>query len=233
MYNLIDNMIGGYYPLFMGNEELGDAGYVYQLTTPSYSKTTLKPYISMTKVCDYVPSKTGEKTVSMDNDILFNIMDEPYRNTFKDDKGNIDRSKINWAGQVRRLIDAKAVKIIPNIQRGGFPLIEISGTDLDVQKSLILNLRAALKWRKYKISAGKKIDILWTRTKYAVFEIVGDGDFYSLKPVGMYANSDIRMKNDLTGDYVFEPLERFSKKVPEFLSGIKELEAGFITRRDF
>ena len=231
MYNLTDNMIGGYYPFFMTNEELGDAGYVYQITTPSYNKTTLKPYISLAKVCDKTFSVKGEKVISRDNDILFYGLEEQYRESLKDENGIIDRSKINWVGQVRRAVDIKGARVIPNIQKDGFPLIEITGLDLDIQKNLILNLRSNFRWKRYKIKAGNKIDVLWTKTTFMVFDICeGEDDSYRLVPCGLYKTTDISLKNNLLPkNFTFES-QRYSKKVSDFLTGIKHLEERFYER---
>ena len=231
MYNLQDNMIGGYYPFFMTNEELGDTGYVYQITTPSYNKTTLRPYISLTKVCDKTFPAKGEKIISRDNDILFYGLEEQYRESLKDEHGVVDRSKINWVGQVRRAVDIKGARVIPNIQKDGFPLIEITGTDLDIQKNLILNLRNNFRWKRYKIKEGNKIDVLWTKTTFMVFDIrEGDDDSYRLVPCGLYRTTDISLTNNLLPEnFTFES-QRYSKKASEFLIGIKRLEERFLDR---
>ena len=234
MYNLTDNMIGGYYPFFMTNEELGDTGYVYQLITPSYNKATLRPYITLTKVCDKTFAPKGEKIISRDNDVLFYGIDDQYKESLKNEDGNIDRTKINWVGQVRRAIDVKGARVIPNSQKDGFPLIEITGYDTDIQKNLILSLRSNFRWRRYKIKPGNKIDVLWTRTTFMVFEICAGSEGYYLKPCGLYKNEDLSLRHNLLPDNFGETFEsgEYPKKISDFLAKIKYIESGFTDREE-
>ena len=113
-------MIGKTFPFFMSNKNLGDAGYVYQVSSPSYNKMTFRPYITLTKVCDRTFSERGEKIVSRENDVLFATLDDQYKESLKDESGVIDRSKVNWVGQVKRLINSRGTRVIQNSQRDGF-----------------------------------------------------------------------------------------------------------------
>lgn len=228
-------MIGGYYPFFMTNEELGDTGYVYQISSPNYNKVSLRPYITMNKVCDRTFSEKGEKIVSRENDVLFAALDDKYREMLKDEEGNIDRSKVNWVGQVKRLIDAKGTRVLQNTQRDGFPLIEITGYDTYIQKNLIVNLRSDIRWRKYNFAVGKKVDLLYAKGLIAVFELTdADPDNYGLKPVGLYKTTDITLKDNLLAGTCLETAEikTYSKRIPELLSELRKYESKFYDRRD-
>ena len=232
MYYITDNMIGGYFPFFMTNEELGTAGFVYQIGSPSYNKQTLKPYISLFKVCDMILDKEG-KSVSKDNDLLVAILDEQYKESLKDEEGTIDRSKVNFTSCVKRMVDIKGTRVIPNQMRDGFPLVEINCVDTSIQANLLVNIRNSLRWKKYRIKVGNTVDVLWSHTKFAVFEICGDADSFWLKPVGLYKNTDIMMRDNLYEEGCMPEFEdrRYEKKLPEFLNGIRSLEHGFVSRQ--
>lgn len=231
MYYLEDNMIGGCFPFFMTNEELGTSGFVYQIGSPSYNRQTLRPYISMFKVCDTVTERE-DKSAPRDNDILVAILDEQYKESLRDEEGNIDRSKVNFPSCVKRMVDIKGTRVIPNQMRDGFPLIEINTVDTTIQANLLVNLRNSLRWKKYSIKVGNKVDVLWSHTKYAVFEICGDSDNFWLKPVGIYKNTDILMKDNLYEEGCMPEFEdrRYEKRVSDLLNGIKSLEHGFVGR---
>lgn len=231
MYYLEDNMIGGCFPFFMTNEELGTSGFVYQIGSPSYNRQTLRPYISMFKVCDMVAERE-DKSAPRDNDILVAILDEQYKESLRDEEGNIDRSKVNFPSCVKRMVDIKGTRVIPNQMKDGFPLIEINTVDTTIQANLLVNLRNSLRWKKYSIKVGNKVDVLWSHTKYAVFEICGDSDNFWLKPVGIYKNTDILMKDNLYEDGCMPEFEdrRYEKRVSDLLNGIKSLEHGFVGR---
>lgn len=230
MYNLTDNMIGGRFPFFMTNEELGTEGFIYQIGSPSYNKQTLKPYITMFRVCDLV----GEKVTPKDNDILVAVLDEQYKESLKNDDGVIDRSKINFASCVKRMVDVKGTRVIPNQAKDGFPLIEIDCSDTTIQANLIVNIRNNIRWKRYKIRVGNKVDVLWSHTKFAVFEICGDNSNFWLKPVGLYKNTDILMKENLYTEGCMPEFEdrKYEKKLPDLLNGIRSLEHGFVSRLD-
>ena len=233
MYYLENNMIGGIYPFFMTNENLGESGYLYQVGTPSYNRQTLRPYISLFKVCDMVTEKE-DKSSSKDTDVLVSILDEQYKESLKDSEGVIDRSKINFPSCVKRMVDIKGTRVIPNQMRDGFPLVEINCLDLSIQANLITNIRNSIRWKKYRIKVGNLVDVLWTKTKYAVFEICGDNNNFWLKPVGLYKNTDILMKENLYTEGCMPEFEdrRYEKKLPDFLGGIRSLEHGFVNRQD-
>lgn len=230
MYYIENNMIGGKYPFFMTNEELGTCGFIYQLGSPSYNRQTLKPYITLFRVCDLVDDKANPK----DNDILVAILDEQYKESLKDGDGNIDRSKINFPSCVKRMVDVKGTRVIPNQSKDGFPLVEINCIDTTIQANLLVNLRSNLRWKKYRIRVGNKVDVLWSHNKFAVFEICGDNNNFWLKPVGLYKNTDILLKDNLYTEGCLVGFEdrKYEKKLPDLLNGIKSLEHGFVTRLD-
>ena len=225
-------MIGKAFPFFMSNKNLGDAGYVYQVSSPSYNKMTFRPYITLTKVCDRTFSEKGEKIVSRENDVLFATLDDQYKESLKDESGVIDRSKVNWVGQVKRLINSRGTRVIQNSQRNGFPLVEITTVDLDIQKNLILNLRNNFRWRRYKFGEGECVDILYTPDTFAVYKLEESEDKYSLKPVGLYKNTDVALKNNLISGTVLETSEPVlvSKKIPDLMATLRDLESSFYDR---
>lgn len=230
MYSLENNLIGGYYPFFTTNTNLEDGGYVYQTMSPTYNKTTLKPYFSMTKVCDRTFAPKGEKIVSRDVDVIYNTLDEQYIESLKNEEGVIDRSRINWVAQVKKLVGIKGTRVLPLQPRESFPMVEINGYDIDIQKNLILNLRYMVKWRKYRIKPGEKVDILWTKNQFLVCGICShpSGGF-QLEPIGLYMNNDIAMKDNLLRpgliDVASEEDLVLPKRVQDFLEGIKSIEA--------
>ena len=66
---------------------------------------------------------------------------------------------------------------------------------------------------------------------FMVFDICeGEDDSYRLVPCGLYKTTDISLKNNLLPkNFTFES-QRYSKKVSDFLTGIKHLEERFYER---
>ena len=203
-------LLGRYFPFFTTNTELGDSGYIFQITTPGYNKKSLKPYISLSKVAE----RTNRKNESDETDVIYLTFPEEFKDSLKNDKGIVDKKKIVWEEQVKRLVGS-SVKVVPSEEPGKFPMIEYSGGyDNQAQVNLIVNLRNNLRWKTQRISKGNKIDVLWTKDKFAVFEIDGDNEFYWLKPVGLYKNNDLMlMRNLFQGELPGFVEEKYARKI--------------------
>ena len=214
-------LIGNYYPFFTTNNSLGDSGYIYLVCSPSYNKKTLKPYLTIAKVTE----KTDRKGESEETEIIYATFPEEFKDGLKNDKGVVEKKKINWEEQVRRLIGIPTVKVVSPDAQGKFPMIELNPSDNSAQINLITNLRNNLRWKTQRIAKGHKIDILWTKTQFAVFEIDGDNDNFWLKPVGLYKNNDVALvHNLLSGELPGFNAEKYSRKIGVFLNSIKQLE---------
>lgn len=223
------SLLGRYYPFFTTNTELGDSGYIFQVTTPGYNKKTLKPYFSLSKVAE----RTPKKFESDETEVIYLTFPEEFKEGLKNEKGFIDKKKVVWEEQVKRLIGS-STKVVPSEEAGKFPLLEYSGGhDNQAQINLIVNLRNNLRWKTQRISKGNKIDVLWTKNQFAVFEIDGDNENYWLKPVGLYKNNDLMlMRNLFTGELPGFTEEKYARKIGIFLGKIRDLEFASFTRND-
>lgn len=222
MENENNSLIGLYYPFFTTNNSLGDSGFIFQVTTPGYNKKTLKPYLSLSKVAEKTDRKGGECD---ETDLIYITFPEEFKEGLKNEKGKVDRKKINWEEQVKRLIGPVNTKIVPNKDSRLFPLFELNSYDNTAQINLIVNLRNNLRWKTQKISKGQKLDLLWTKTQFIVVEIDGDNDNFWLKPVGLYKNNDLSLIHNLLGDELPGwTEEKYGRKIGVFLNSLKELE---------
>ena len=222
MENENSSLIGLYYPFFTTNNNLGDSGFIFQVTTPSYNKKTLKPYLSLTKVAEKTDRKGGECD---ETDLIYITFPEEFKEGLKNEKGKVDRKKINWEEQVKRLIGPVNTKIVPNKDSRMFPLFELNSYDNTAQINLIVNLRNNLRWKTQRISKGQKLDLLWTKTQFIVVEIDGDNDNFWLKPIGLYKNNDLCLVHNLLGDELPGwTEEKYGRKIGVFLNSLKELE---------
>ena len=222
MENENNSLIGLYYPFFTTNNSLGDSGFIFQVTTPGYNKKTLKPYLSLSKVAEKTDRKGGECD---ETDLIYITFPEEFKEGLKNEKGKVDRKKINWEEQVKRLIGPVNTKIVPNKDSRLFPLFELNSYDNTAQINLIVNLRNNLRWKTQKISKGQKLDLLWTKTQFIVVEIDGDNDNFWLKPVGLYKNNDLSLVHNLLGDELPGwTEEKYGRKIGVFLNSLKELE---------
>lgn len=222
MENENNSLIGLYYPFFTTNNNLGDSGFIFQVTTPGYNKKTLKPYLSLSKVAEKTDRKGGECD---ETDLIYITFPEEFKEGLKNEKGKVDRKKINWEEQVKRLVGPVNTKIVPNKDSRLFPLFELNSYDNTAQINLIVNLRNNLRWKTQKISKGQKLDLLWTKTQFIVVEIDGDNDSFWLKPIGLYKNNDLCLVHNLLGDELPGwTEERYGRKIGVFLNSLKELE---------
>lgn len=215
-------LIGNYYPFFTTNNSLGDSGFIYQVASPSYNKKTLKPYVTITKVTE----KTDRKVESDETDIIYSTFPEEFKDSLKNEKGVVEKKKINWEEQVRRLIGIPATKVVTPERPGDFPMFELNTSDNSAQINLITSLRNNLRWKTQRIGKGQRIDVLWTKTQFAVFEIDGDNENFWLKPVGLYKNNDVALVHNLLSGEELPGFtnEKFPRKIGIFLNNIKQLE---------
>ena len=215
-----NSLIGSCYPFFLSNNELSESSYyLYRIYSPSLSPELI-PYISLEKI--------SEKTRS----------NEPH------EKG-ADLISVCLG---KRASNEKACEFVQSILKreeeivikantsNKFPLIEMANTN-SPQKSLIVGLRDALRWRIYRFIPGRFIDVLWTPTKFVVFKInAEEQDAISLEPVAVYDNNDVNLTNPLnvnlnTIDY---PKEKFSGKgkASDLNRLLKRLEWNSFERRE-
>jgi hypothetical protein len=106
-----------------------------------------------------------------------------------------------------------------------FPLFDYSTYTL---RSIIIGLRDNIRWNRYRITSGKKIDMLLSPTQYGVFKIKGDKESIWLELDGVYDNLDIEQQNPLNVDTtkVQYPKEKFfgDKKSSELNRAIRSYE---------
>lgn len=205
------NLIGNYYPMYLGNEGTDVSCYLYQVVSPGLTEK-LDPIISMQKVGEI--TKKGDfqaksNTEMMSSDIL------AYLN---------GKSRDGILDYFKELIDDENVI---DYGESEFPGFVMKDEDPSVQKGLIVDIRDAIRWKYYKFAPGSTVDILWTPTQYAVCEVVegSEKDSIRLVPKALYDMRDIARVNpipcefenyvpqDFSGKYRVSELNRTIKKI--------------------
>lgn len=219
--NLSGSMLGYICPFYLSNGNLNSAYYQYEIYSPGLtqedsSEESCIPYISLTKISEKVKNDPSGKDI----DILTALV-----GTNKDDA---------WEHLLGEYLKKENNIEIFNPGNGNFPYI-VMQEGLNIQRSLIVNLRDSIRWKFYRFTPGRFIDILWTNDKFVVFKIEGNDTELWLKPVGMYNTSDVEMTNPLKVNLesIDYPKEKFSKeagKISELNRMIKRLEWGSFDR---
>lgn len=180
-YNLVNSMIGNVYPFFLSNQCPNESYYLYKIYSPKLSPDCI-PYISLEKVSE----KTKNEPYGHGSDVI----------SILTGKKGIEEKSVNF------LLENILKKENPVIDKNGqeFPLIEMENGN-NLQKSIIIGLRDAIRWKLYKFTTGRFVDILWTPTQFVLFEVKGDDEKNPetiwLEPVGVYNNSDVNLEHPL------------------------------------
>lgn len=188
-----DTMMGKSYPFFLGNSVLGRSYYLYEIYSPCLNSKG-NPTFSFKKVSERVEdgpdSVVPSYLIGKDSDIIAYV-------------SNTKKVKKTYLEYLKGIYRNDDVVIEEYRGKHGFPTTEINLEDEGntLQKQAVINLRDSLRWRAYKFSVGKRVDLLYTPTEFVVYEVVsGDNNTISLKPIAAYKNSDIEMKNPLKVD---------------------------------
>lgn len=216
-YNLFNSMIGNQYPFFLNNSALKDSYYLYQILSPSLSPNCI-PYISLTKISE----KTKSEPYGNDSDIISICLGT---------KKNIEKTAPEF---IESLLKKEDPLVEGNNKK--FPLVEMENGN-NLQKSIIIGLRDALRWKSYKFTPGHFVDILWTSKDFLVFEIKGDKETIWLEPVAAYRNTDVNLETPLFVDWsrVDYPKDKFIgvTKASDLNRIIKRIEWNSFDRRPF
>lgn len=207
------NLIGNYYPMYLGNEGDEVSCYLYQVVSPSLTKD-LDSIVSMQKVGEI--TKKGDfqaksNTEMMSSDIL------AYLN---------GKSKDGVLDYFKELVNDE----VEVIDRGEseFPGFVMKNEDPSTQKGLIIDIRDAIRWKHYKFAPGSEVDVLWTPSHYAVC-VVEEGsvkDSIRLVPKALYDMRDIARVNPVPYEFEdYEPQDFSGKyRVSELNRTIKKIE---------
>lgn len=179
----LTNLIGNYYPFFLGNSDLRSSHYLYQIYSPGLDEKTQCPLLSLRKV--------SEKTT--DNPELPTGSDLDIAKVCTGDKGITSKSALRFIEQIMR---RERAKVIVEGKENNLPSIEPTENN-SAQRSLITNLRDSLRWKTYRFSKGKFIDILWTKTEFLLCEICEDETGSWLEPRALFKNTDTCLKNGI------------------------------------
>ena len=202
-YNFSYNCwIGRYYPFFLtnGNNNSNNQYYLYAIDSPSLSPSNL-PYVSLRKMGEKTKAGSGFPGGSGNDVLNLLVKKEP-----QDFKYVVDRKSVNMVRDILRPFDVRVEKSGKN-----FPLIEFRG-NVGVQKTLITTLRSMIRQKFYRISPGRYIDVMMTKTEYVVFKVKGsDAELY-LEPVALYKNTDVERERPfkVNFDSLYCPKEKFS-----------------------
>lgn len=226
MIESLNNYLGNYYPFFLNNYNLTDQHYLYQLYSPGINENQ-NPYISMIKVSE----KTHYGIYGKETDILRLCIDKP-----KEGEDSTKQTPIEYLESMFKNLGVE-------IKAGGskkFPMIEIKETleheSLEIPRTLIVNLRDSLRWKFYRFYKDRYIDILWTPTDFALYQIKIDDENLFLEPVGLYENRDVMMQDKLDVNYYKLQTYKWKKdliKATDLNRFIRKLEWGAFDRRPF
>ena len=187
-----NNMIGKRYTFYLGNYDLKNYYYIYQISSPKMNNKTLTPYVSLSQVVE----KTGRKDEKPrhDGDILMTYLGERKPDF-----------QIKCKELVERFLEKDKAVVIENGVE--FPLVEMKPDSINIQCSLVVNIRSLFRKKAYRLTPGNKVDVLYSQDTFVLYEIKGNGEKdpekreYWFEPVGMYKTDDAEMRNplDMTG----------------------------------
>lgn len=216
---LTNSLIGDYFNFYLSNtdsdESRGRGGCLtYQMISPGLAEDHT-PLIGL-----YLVSSTGDEGSKN----LLTFLVKP-----RDRKAGMtmDEAKIYLEEMLNR--EDPEVQMYKDYL---MPMVKMK-QDAGIQKSMIINLRDAIRWRRYRFQAGAWIDILWTGNRYAIFDIVGDDNEVWLEPRGLYNSSDPGRINNLGIKTINNwPREKFSgkNKASDMNRAIKKFEWGAFPR---
>lgn len=172
--------LGRYYPFFLNNAELSSGHYLYQLYSPKVDEKTLTPYVSLTKVSEKTINNPGFPE-GTDLDLL-KICTGRKQLTEKEAAEYLDTMAKKVWGKMH--YDEGSNKI---------PYVEMLDNQFH-QKTLVSILRDSLRWKLYRYTPGRFIDVLWTKDEFTVFEICEDETTLYLKPLNvLYKTTDTNL----------------------------------------
>lgn len=179
-YNLVNSMIGNVYPFFLSNLTPNDSYYLYRIYSPKLSDNYI-PYISLEKISE----KVKNEPYGHGSDIFSILLG----------KKKIESKSLNYLEELLK----KENPVIKGNELE-FPFIEMENGN-NLQKSIIIGLRDSIRWKLYKFTTGRFIDVLWTPSKFVLFEIKGDKkdnpETIWIEPVGIYSNDDVNLENPI------------------------------------
>lgn len=218
-YCINNSMIGNYYPFFLSNFNLSDSYYLYRIFSPSLSPDLI-PYLSLEKISEKTKTEPHERGL----DII-----------------SVCLGKKASGNKAKEFIAELVKKEGPtSVEENGtnFPLLEMLSSNI-LQKTLIINLRDALRWKIYKFTPDRYVDVLWTPSKFVVFKIKEDSqnkEAIYLEPVGVYNNMDVNLSNPLNIDLknIDCPKDRFTgkSKASDLNRLLKRLEWSSFERKE-
>lgn len=218
-YNLITNMIGYKCPFFLNNSVLTDSHYLYEFFSPGIDEK-FRPYLSLDKISE----RTKSEPNGHGSDILSICLGS--------------KKDIETAGKDYLNNMFKRDGYIYESNGREFPVTVIQDdeeSNYGKQKALVVGLRDALRWKLYKFSVGRFVDILWTPKEFVVFEICGDKDSIWLEPRSAYKTEDVGMINpiDIKSIKLDYPKNKFTgnNKASELNRAIKRLEWDSFNRK--
>ena len=201
--SFINTMLGKEYSFFLGNEVFGESYYSYQIYSPGLS-SDCTPLVSLTKVNEKVVPVMGWDYDAKDENgnpvpiLLPNGKDSDILQYLMGPK-KIGK-KMNQS-YLKTLLRKEGIEITAKNNKFPDVKMEIDDSSNTIQKTIIISLRDAIRWKSYKFKAGNKIDLLYSPTEFIVFEFkeTENQELY-LSPVAVYKNYDVEMKNPLKVD---------------------------------
>ena len=195
--SFISTMLGKEYPFFLSNENFGESYYLYQIYSPGLCND-LVPTFSLTKINERV-DRSSSWGVDSNNEPMFlpNGKDSDILHFLIGSK----KGKKQYASFLKTLLRKEGVDIFSD--KDSFPNIKmVDGDRNSLQKTVIIYLRDALRWKSYSFKAGKKIELLYSPSEFIVFEFKEtEGQELYIEPIAIYKNFDVEMRNPLKVDF--------------------------------
>lgn len=206
------SLIGNCYPMYLGNENGGASCYLYKVVSPGLTKN-LDPIISFEKIGEI--TKAGDfqaksNTEMMSGDVL------AYLN---------GKSREGILEYFKEMVN-KNVEVIDRGEKE-FPGFVMKYDDPSTQRGLVVDLRDALRWKHYKFAPGRKVDVLWNQSQFAVFKIEEgkEKDSIRLVPEALYDLCDVARCDPKPFTDKWEQVDYSGKfRVSEMNRAIKKLE---------
>ena len=191
-------LIGNKYPFFLNNSNLKESFYLYQVTTPKML-SDFTPLLTLTKV--------GEKTVkgqfcaTEEHMNHADIISTLLRLRNKKDLAKVAAEYLETEILNREEQERNGKDVVEVYENGyDFPLFEMDNSS-NTTKAVIVGLRDALRWSRYRFYPGNYVDMLVSPTQFAVLKVVkAEGDGVKLTITGVYNNTDVTLSNPLNVD---------------------------------
>lgn len=192
-FGLVNSMVGKRFPFFLCNHNFKKDNYfLYEVYSPGIDEYCT-PYISLKNIASKTPFVKYDSN-SKKELVVFDILDSFNSKIIKNCRNEWVSDLVN-----QKTDDCCCTTIDSKNPNEPFPWINLANTDdEEAQVRLICELRDYIRWINYNFSDGKKVDILISPDKFAIFGIKSDGeDKIKLNFENLFSTEDITLSTPL------------------------------------